>query len=103
LRAWTQKFYPGAVETHAWSAQDYASHDGVPFVGHIRRGGGHVCLATGYDKWGMTNAVAAGLDLASQILGNSRSWATLHHRVTRPRAALQLGRINAEVGAAAAN
>ena len=33
LRAWTRAFYPGAVETHAWSAQDDSSPDGVPFVG----------------------------------------------------------------------
>ena len=64
--------------------------------------GGHIYLATGYDKWGMTNAVAAGLDLAGQILGEAPSWGKrLHHRVTRPRGALQLGRINAGVGVAA--
>jgi glycine/D-amino acid oxidase-like deaminating enzyme/nitrite reductase/ring-hydroxylating ferredoxin subunit len=102
LRAWTNEFYPGAVETHAWSAQDYASHDGIPFVGRLPRGGGHIYLATGYDKWGMTNAVAAGLDLAGQLLGEAPSWGKrLHHRVTRPRGALQLGRINAGVGVAA--
>ena len=50
----------------------------------------------------MTNAVAAGLDLAGQILGEAPSWGKrLHHRVTCPRGALPLGRINAGVGVAA--
>ena len=33
------------------------------------RGGGRIYLATGYDKWGMTNAVAAALRIAAPILG----------------------------------
>jgi glycine/D-amino acid oxidase-like deaminating enzyme/nitrite reductase/ring-hydroxylating ferredoxin subunit len=103
LRAWTAEHFPGAVETHAWSAQDYASHDSVPFVGLLPRGGGHVYVATGFDKWGMTNGVAAALDLAGEILGEAPSWADpLHHRATRPRAAAQLVRLNAEVGVAMA-
>lgn len=103
LRAWTHEFYPDAVETHAWSAQDYTSHDGLPFVGRLPRGGGDIYLATGYDKWGMTNAAAAALDLAGQILGDAPSWAKpVHRRITRPRGALQLGRINAEAAVAAA-
>ncbi len=103
LRSWTEEFYPGAVETHAWSAQDYSSHDGLPYVGRLPRGGGDIYLATGYDKWGMTNAVAAALDLTAQILGHAPSWAQpVHRRVTRPRGALRLGRINADVVVAAA-
>ena len=99
LRTWTADHFPGAVETHAWSAQDYSSHDGVPFVGPLPRGGGQIFVATGYDKWGMTNAVAAALDLAGQILNDSPSWAKpLHRRPTGPRAAAQLAKLNAEVG-----
>ncbi len=102
LRSWTQEFYPDAVETHAWSAQDYSSHDGLPYVGPLPRGGGNIYLATGYDKWGMTSAVASALDLAGQILGEAPSWAKpVHRRVTRPRGALRLGRMNADVGVAA--
>lgn len=103
LRSWTHEFYPDAVETHGWSAQDYSSHDGLPYVGPLPRGGGDIYLATGYDKWGMTNAVASALDLTGQILGEAPSWAKpVHRRVTRPRGALRLGRINTDVVVAAA-
>jgi len=99
LRAWTAEYFPGAVETHAWSAQDYSSHDGIPFVGPMPRGGGQIYVATGFDKWGMTNGVAAALDLTGQILGEAPSWAKpVHRRVTRPSGAAQLVKMNAEVG-----
>jgi glycine/D-amino acid oxidase-like deaminating enzyme/nitrite reductase/ring-hydroxylating ferredoxin subunit len=99
LRAWTAEHFPGAVETHAWSAQDYASHDGFPFVGTLPRGGGHIYLASGFDKWGMTNAVAAALTFSALVLRQERpSWSEpIAHRITRPLGALELARINAEV------
>lgn len=103
LRHWTARFFPGAVETHAWSAQDYGSHDGVPYMGRMPRGGGRVWVATGYEKWGMTNGIAAALSLAAQILGSGPpSWGkVLNRRVTGPRGAAQVLKINAGVGAAA--
>ena len=100
LRDWTQEHYPGARETHAWSAQDYSSHDGLPFVGKLPRGRGHIWLATGYGKWGMTNAVAAALSLVAQIHGHQTSWQKpISRRVTRPSGALELTRLNAAVAA----
>lgn len=51
LVAWTEQNFPGAELTHTWSAQDYVSHNRVPFVGKLPRGHGHVYLATGYSKW----------------------------------------------------
>ena len=103
LREWTARHFPGAVETHAWSAQDYRSHDGIPYVGHLPRGGGHIYVATGFDKWGMTNGVAAARNISAQILGEKPSWARpLGRRITGPSGAANIVKINAEVGVAAA-
>jgi hypothetical protein len=52
LTDWTRRWFEGAECTHLWSAQDYEAHGGVPFVGKLPRGGGHVYLATGYSKVG---------------------------------------------------
>lgn len=99
LRAWTHQWFPGAEETHAWSAQDYSSHDGLPFIGALPRGRGHVYMATGYGKWGLTNGVAAALSLTKQIHGHQATWQTpISHRVTRPSGALEIARLNAAVG-----
>nr|NLD40695.1 FAD-dependent oxidoreductase [Actinomycetales bacterium] len=83
LHAWTAAHFPGAEPTHAWSAQDYQALDRVPYVGPMPRGGDHIYVATGFDKWGMTNGVAAGLALSAQILGGQMPWAeTLKTRST---------------------
>ncbi len=102
LRAWTQEHFPGATETHAWSAQDYSPYDGVPLVGRLPLGGGRIHYATGYDKWGMTNAVAAALQLSASLLGGAvPRWArTMADRRPTPSGGAQVGRMSAGVGAA---
>lgn len=86
LVAWTQRWFPGAEPTAAWGAQDYRSPHRVPFVGWLPRGRGRIFFASGYDKWGMTNAVAAALTLVGDLEGSTPPWAkTLHQRPTFPR------------------
>ena len=103
LTAWTARHFPGAERTHVWSAQDYQSHNHAPFVGKLPRGGGHVFLATGYNKWGMTNAAAAALRISSEVLGGNMPWAkTLGSRVSKPASAAKTVQANLVVGAAAA-
>ena len=103
LRAWTGKHFPGAVETHQWSAQDYRSHDAVPYVGRLPRGFGRIYVATGFDKWGMTNGVAAARAISGQILGQQPPWAkAMGRRITGPTAAAHLAAINLKVGLGAA-
>ena len=75
LREWTTQHFPQARETHVWSAQDYESHDGIPYVGKLPRGLGNVYVATGFAKWGMTNGVAAARSISAEILGQPASWA----------------------------
>jgi glycine/D-amino acid oxidase-like deaminating enzyme/nitrite reductase/ring-hydroxylating ferredoxin subunit len=100
LVAWTKQHFPEAELTHSWSAQDYRSANRIPFVGWLPRGRGRVYLATGYDKWGMTNGVAAALSLSADLIGGNLPWAkTLHHRVTRPADLAAGAKMNAEVGA----
>ena len=103
LRAWTAEWYPGTTETHHWSAQDYSSPDGVPYVGPMTRGGGRIHVATGFEKWGMANAVVAARTISSDILGEVPSWArTLRRRRPRPADAAEVARFNLGVGAAVA-
>ncbi len=72
---WAKQHYPGAVQTHNWSAQDYSPIDELPYAGPILPGTRHVWVATGFDKWGLTNGIAAALALSGQILGGHMSWA----------------------------
>jgi glycine/D-amino acid oxidase-like deaminating enzyme/nitrite reductase/ring-hydroxylating ferredoxin subunit len=86
LERWTRSVFPTAERTHAWSAQDYQSDNLVPFVGKLPRGRGHVYMATGYNKWGMTNGPAAALRIASEILGTEHpAWVkVIGRRLTIP-------------------
>lgn len=78
LDDWTRRWFPGAEVTHRWSAQDYAPAAGLPLVGGLPWTHGRVFVATGYHKWGMTNAVAAGLRLLAQLDGGSPpDWASV--------------------------
>ena len=102
LVAWTERYFPGAERTHVWSAQDYQSHNHVPFVGKLPRGRGRVFLATGYNKWGMTNSVAAALRISAELLGGNLPWAkTLGTRVSKPASAVNAVRANVAVVVAA--
>ncbi len=75
LDAWAKQHYPGAMQTHYWSAQDYTPDDQLPFVGPILPGDDTIFVATGFDKWGMTNGAAAALALSGRILGGRMEWA----------------------------
>ncbi len=102
LEAWTTTHFPGAERTHAWSAQDYESHNEIPFVGWLPRAHGRAFVATGYSKWGMTNAVAAAIRLSAEILGGNLPWADqLGHRITRPQSLVEGAIANLKVGAEA--
>ena len=74
LTKWTALHYPGAVRTHFWSAQDYTPIDELPYVGPLLPKSEKIFVATGFDKWGMSNGVAAALALSSQILGGRMDW-----------------------------
>jgi glycine/D-amino acid oxidase-like deaminating enzyme len=74
LSSWARKHYPGAVQTHFWSAQDYTPIDHLPYVGPILPHTESIFVATGFNKWGMTNGAAAALALSSRILGGRMDW-----------------------------
>ena len=67
LISWTRHHFPGTEPVASWSAQDYQSHDLMPFVGAMPRGLGRIRFATGYAKWGLSNAPAAALRLTAEI------------------------------------
>lgn len=99
LTDWTRRYWPGAELTHSWAAQDYVTPHHVPFVGFLPRGRRRVLLATGFEKWGMTNAVATAMTLVADLLDEHEPWMrTLRHRITTPKALASGIGENAAVG-----
>jgi glycine/D-amino acid oxidase-like deaminating enzyme/nitrite reductase/ring-hydroxylating ferredoxin subunit len=74
LEAWAAAHFPGRPVVHRWSAQDHMPVDGTPFVGPLLPGS-NVLVATGFNKWGMSNGAAAALMLADHIAGRDNPWA----------------------------
>ena len=77
IETWAKARFPVASIEHKWSAQDYVTADGVPFVGPTGPFGSRVLVATGFKKWGMTNGTAAAIILADSINGRSNPWAPM--------------------------
>jgi Rieske Fe-S protein len=93
LRRWAREHFPDAVETHAWSAQDYGTPDELPIYGPLPGADARILVASGYDKWGMANAVAAARSISSEILGRPASWAErLRERPVSVRSVASLAR-----------
>ena len=100
LAEWTVDHFPVARPTHTWSAQDYEPAGGLPYVGQVPFGDGSIYAATGFNKWGMTNAVAAALALSHAIApaagsGPGSNW---YQPKLSSRDVLTAVRDNAEVG-----
>ncbi|MFD1511955.1 FAD-dependent oxidoreductase [Halomarina rubra] len=56
---------------YRWSTQDYASADGLPYVGGLAPFWPKLYVATGFGGWGMSNGTAAGVLLADLLTGRS--------------------------------
>lgn len=52
-----------------WSAFDYVTTDGVPFIGRLGPRSSRRFVATGFAKWGMTNSMVAARLITDQIEG----------------------------------
>ena len=69
LRSQAKQLYPESRETAAWSTQDCVTVDSVPFIGRYSPSTPRLYVATGYKKWGMTNAMVAATLLSDRLLG----------------------------------
>lgn len=59
LENFARKHYKEAEITGRWATQDCMTLDGIPYIGQYAKSTPDVYVATGFNKWGMTNAMAA--------------------------------------------
>lgn len=95
LEAWARAAFDVASVDYRWSAQDYRTVDGVPYVGPVplRR---RVLVATGFAKWGLTNGAAAALMCTDVIAGRQSPWLTAFDagRIGDVRAVIETAKAN---------
>ncbi len=75
IRAFAKKEYPGAKEKYFWSAQDCMSLDSIPYIGPYSKSTNNFYVASGFNKWGMTGAMAAAMILNDMILEKANNYA----------------------------
>ncbi|MGE5389997.1 MAG: FAD-dependent oxidoreductase [Deltaproteobacteria bacterium] len=64
---------------YRWSTQDCMTIDGVPYVGHLTPRSPDIYVATGFNKWGMTNSMASSMILADLITKGDSPWAPVYN------------------------
>jgi glycine/D-amino acid oxidase-like deaminating enzyme/nitrite reductase/ring-hydroxylating ferredoxin subunit len=74
LESWSRERFEAESIEYRWSAHDYRSADGLPFVGPMGSSG-RVFVATGYAKWGMTNGTVAAAIITDLAMGRDNPWA----------------------------
>lgn len=66
IEAYARQHFPVGEVTHRWSAQDLVADDRLPLVGRTAWSE-RLYVATGFQKWGLTNAVVASGLLTSLV------------------------------------
>lgn len=90
----TERYYPEAKERNRWAAQDCITLDGVPYIGAYSGRTRGLYVATGFNKWGMTSAMAAAMILADLVTGRDNPYAALFspsRSMLRPQLAVNAG------------
>lgn len=75
LESWLGERFGASVVEYRWSAQDYESADGLPFIGRLNSGSKRLFVASGFGKWGMTNGTVAAMIITDLIQGTANEWA----------------------------
>ena len=91
LEDFARKHYKNAEIVGKWATQDCMTLDDVPYIGQYSKSMPNVFVATGFNKWGMTNAMVAADILCDLMQGKSNSYAAIFdpsRTVLRPQLAI---------------
>lgn len=100
LESWADEHLGVREVTHRFMTEDFTTPDHIPFAGPIWPGPTSVLVATGFNKWGFTNSVAAAeVNLAHVTGGPPPDWADAYSSRRLPRSGgTELAKVNANVG-----
>ncbi len=71
LETVARRYYPSATIAAKWAAQDCMTLDGMPYIGQYSPRTPDLYVATGFNKWGMSSAMAAATLLTALVQGKS--------------------------------
>lgn len=64
---------------YRWSTQDCMTLDGVPYIGNFTANTPNLYLATGFQKWGMTNSIVSSFLIRDLILHGKSPWQDVYN------------------------
>ncbi len=77
LELFAAQHYPHSQAVYRWATQDCMTLDGIPYIGQYSKNTPDLYVATGYNKWGMTNSMVAARLLSDMILGKKNRYAEI--------------------------
>lgn len=91
LEDFAKKHYKNAEIVGKWATQDCMTLDDIPYIGQYSKSTPDVFVATGFNKWGMTNSMVAAELLCDLVQDKSNPYAEVFspsRRALRPQLAL---------------
>ncbi len=91
LEEFARKHYKEPEIIRKWATQDCMTLDDVPYIGQYAKSTPDIFVATGFNKWGMTNAMAASDILCDLVQDKPNGYADVFYpsrTVLRPQLAV---------------
>ncbi len=91
LEAFAKKYYKNAEIAGKWATQDCMTLDDIPYIGQYGNSTPNMYVATGFNKWGMTNSMVAADILCDLICEKSNPYAKFFspsRSILRPQLAI---------------
>ena len=64
---------------YKWSTQDCMTMDSVPYIGRFGKDDEDLFIATGYNKWGMTNSMVSAMIIGDLIVKGHSPWENVYN------------------------
>lgn len=77
LEDFAKRHYPHAKIRCRWATQDCMTLDDLPYIGQYSRRTENMYVATGFNKWGMTNSMVAAMVLRDLVQGRENPYTDL--------------------------
>lgn len=74
IESYARKWYPNAKIKYTWSNQDCMTPDEIPYIGKYSANIPNMYVATGFNKWGMTNSMVSAMIISDMISGKDNEY-----------------------------
>ena len=77
LEEFAKQHYKNAEIVGKWATQDCMTLDSIPYIGQYSKSMQDVLVVTGFNKWGMTNAMVASNIICDLVMEKTNPYATV--------------------------